>query len=69
MTPGRAVAIAADHYTEHFAALLRTSPRGTITAVIIGGYLGGVAAMAGGLVLAGIRIGRKQTAHPTTNGA
>lgn len=55
MTPRLALTIATDHYI----ARLATSPRGTITAVIIGGYVCGVLAAAGGLVLAGIRIGRK----------
>lgn len=55
MTPRLALAITTDHYI----GLLRTSSRGTITAVVLGGYLGGVLAAAGGLVLVGVRIGRK----------
>lgn len=55
MTPRRAVDIAFDHYVD----ALRTAPRGTLTRVIVGSYLGGVAITAGGLVLAGVRIGRK----------
>lgn len=55
MTPRAALTIATDHYIAH----LRTAPRGTLTAVIVGGYVGGILAAAGGLVLAGVRIGRK----------
>lgn len=38
---------------------LRAASRGTLTAIVLGGYLGGVLAAAGGLVLVGVRIGRK----------
>ena len=55
MTPSRAFDIAFDHYAD----ALRTAPRGRLTRVIVGSYLGGVALTAGGLVLAGVRIGRK----------
>lgn len=55
MTARLALAFTADHYV----ARLRTSQRGVITALVLGGYVGGVLAAAGGLVLAGVRIGRK----------
>lgn len=55
MTPRRAVDIAFDHYAD----ALRTAPRGRLTTIIVGSYLGGVALTAGGLVLAGVKIGRK----------
>lgn len=55
MTHSRVVDIVFDHYAD----ALRTAPRGRLTRVIVGSYLGGVALTAGGLVLAGVRIGRK----------
>ena len=55
MTPRRALDIVFDHYAD----ALRTAPRGRLTRVIVGSYLGGVALTAGGLVLAGVKIGRK----------
>lgn len=39
--------------------VLRRSTRGEITALVLGSYITGVLATAGGLVLAGIKIGRK----------
>lgn len=59
MTPRLAITIAVDHCATRCVSRLAVAPRGTITAVIIGGYVGGVLAAAGGLVLAGVRIGRK----------
>lgn len=56
MTPRAAILVATDRFID---ARLRTASRGTLTAVVIGGYLGGILAAAGGLVLAGVRIGRK----------
>ena len=55
MTPRRV----ADVIFTHYVNALATSSRGTLTTVIIGSYLGGVALTAGGLVLAGVHIGRK----------
>ncbi|MDN5760224.1 MAG: hypothetical protein L0H59_17160 [Tomitella sp.] len=51
MTASRAVEI----YIEH----MRRSSRGVITGVVLGGYLAGVLAAAGALVLAGVKIGRR----------